>query len=151
MWFLTNVLPSLPSFLKSAFFCLFFLFYYFVALSTLVTLCPALPLSPAIFCYHRLLHHLATYSITDNHSIRSTIGQCFAWFGQAFTTWLATICLVVEVPKEDNEGEGITNQTPVHPFREGAVSVEWKSSVTNSDMELDLREWKTVIKWQQNK
>lgn len=123
------------------------LFLPFINLSALVTLCPALPLSPPIFCYHRLLHHLATHSITDCHSIRSAIRQCLAWLGQTFTTWLATICLVIEVSKEDDEGEGITNQTPVHPFREGAVSVERKSSVTNGDMELDLRKWKTVVKW----
>lgn len=126
------------------------LFLPFITSSSLVTLCPALPLPPPSFCYHRLLHHLATHSITDCHSIRSSIRQCLAWLGQTFTTWLATICLVVEVPKEDNEGDGITNQTPVHPFREGAVSVEGKSSVTNSDMELDLRKGKTVVKWLQN-
>lgn len=119
-------------------------FHHFISL---VTLCPALSLPPPIFCSHRLFHHLATHSITDCHSIRSSIRQCLAWLGRTFTTWLAPICLVVEVSKEDNEGEGVTNQTPVHPFGEGAVSVERKSSVANSDVELDLGRWKTVVKW----
>lgn len=134
-----NKCPISSIFPKSACSCLYSLYL------PLVTLCPALSLPPSIFCYNRLLHHLATHSITDCHSISSSIRQCLARLGQTLTTWLATISLVVEVPKEDNKGEGITNQTPVHPFREGAVGVQRKSCVTNSDMELNLRREKTVV------
>lgn len=46
--------------------------------------------------------------------------------------------MVVEVGKEDDKGDSITNQSPLHPERELTAGVEGVASVTNGHMELDL-------------
>lgn len=74
------------------------------------TLCSALPLSPPGFSHSWLLVHLGGVSITGcRGSIRGSIGKGFAGPGRAFTTGLTAVCLVVEIPKEDDEGQGVSN------------------------------------------
>ncbi len=64
----------------------------------------------------------------------------FAGFGCGLAAGLAAVRLVIEIPKEDDEGEGVSDQTPVHPLREQAVGVQRQSRVADGDVKLDLRE-----------
>lgn len=47
--------------------------------------------------------------------------------------------MVVKVGEEDDEGDGVTNQSPLHPGRERAATVERVAGVANGHMELDLK------------
>lgn len=58
--------------------------------------------------------------------------------------WLAAVCLVVEIGKQDDECNGVANQSPLHPGREWAARVERMSGVANGDVELDLNTSKSV-------
>lgn len=62
----------------------------------------------------------------------------FAGFGRGLAAGLPTVRLVIEIAEEDDEGEGVSNQTPVHPLRERAVRVQRQSRVANGDVKLDL-------------
>ncbi len=64
----------------------------------------------------------------------------FAGFGRGVAAGLTAVRLVIEVPEEDDEGEGVSHQTPVHPLRERAVGVQRQGRVADGDVELDLRE-----------
>lgn len=66
----------------------------------------------------------------------------FAGFGRGLAAGLPTVRLVIEIAKEDDEGEGVSNQTPVHPLRERAVRVQRQGRVANGDVKLDL--WKKL-------
>lgn len=71
------------------------------------------------------------------------IGHCFA-IGDSFTSLLgrgrfSPVSVVVKVGKEDDEGDGVTNQSPLHPGREWASTVERVAGVANGHMELDLK------------
>lgn len=46
--------------------------------------------------------------------------------------------MVVEVGKEDDEGDSVANQSPLHPLRERTARVEGLGSMTDCHMELDL-------------
>lgn len=46
--------------------------------------------------------------------------------------------MVVEVGEEDDEGDSIANQSPLHPAGKLAARVEGVASVSNGHMELDL-------------
>lgn len=46
--------------------------------------------------------------------------------------------MVVEVGEEDDEGDGIANQSPLHPGGEWTAGVEGVSSMADGHMELDL-------------
>lgn len=46
--------------------------------------------------------------------------------------------MVVEVGEEDDESDGVTDQSPLHPGREWAAGVEGVSSMADGHMELDL-------------
>lgn len=46
--------------------------------------------------------------------------------------------MVVEVGKEDDEGDSVANQSPLHPLRERTACVEGLGSVTDCHMELNL-------------
>lgn len=46
--------------------------------------------------------------------------------------------MVVEVGEEDDESDGVTDQSPLHPGGEWAASVEGVSSMADGHMELDL-------------
>lgn len=67
---------------------------------------------------------------------RGAIGDGFASLlrGGRF----APVSVVVEVGEEDDEGDGVTDQSPLHPGREWAACVEGVASVANGHMELDL-------------
>lgn len=100
----------------------------------------ALPLSPPALSHCRLLVHLGSVSITRRQgSIRGSVMKGFAGFGRSLAAGLPTVRLVIEIAEEDDEGEGVSNQTPVHPLRERAVRVQRQSRVANGDMKLDLR------------
>lgn len=49
----------------------------------------------------------------------------------------ASVCVVVEVSKEDDEGHCVANQSPLHPVWEWASCVEWVSCMANGDVKLD--------------
>lgn len=71
------------------------------------------------------------------------IGYCFA-VGDGFASFLgrgrfSPVSVVVKVGEEDDEGDGVTNQSPLHPSREWAATVERVAGVANGDMELDLK------------
>lgn len=53
---------------------------------------------------------------------------------------LAAVGLVVEVAKEDDEGDGVAYEGVVHPVGEVAVDVQGQGRVTDGDVELDLRQ-----------
>lgn len=50
----------------------------------------------------------------------------------------ASVSVVVEVGEEDDEGDSIADQSPLHPGREWAACVEGVASVADGHMELDL-------------
>ncbi len=54
------------------------------------------------------------------------------------------VCLVVEIGKQDDERNGVANQSPLHPGREWAARVERMCGVANGDVELDLNTSKSV-------
>lgn len=56
------------------------------------------------------------------------------------------ICPIVEVTKQENEGDSIENDTPVHPFRERTININRQGCVANSHMELHLKDRKYRIK-----
>lgn len=59
----------------------------------------------------------------------------------------ASVRVVVEVGEEDDEGDSITDQSPLHPGREWAACVEGVASVADGHMELDLeKQAHSVIK-----
>lgn len=51
---------------------------------------------------------------------------------------LASISVVVEVGKEDDEGDGVADESPLHPLRERTACVEGLCSVADCHMELNL-------------
>lgn len=53
---------------------------------------------------------------------------------------MAAVSLVVEICKQDDESDGVTNQSPLHPGRERAARVKGMSRVTDGDVKLDLNE-----------
>lgn len=48
------------------------------------------------------------------------------------------VSVVVKVGEEDDEGDGIANQGPLHPGREWTAAVEGVAGVADGYMELDL-------------
>ncbi len=50
----------------------------------------------------------------------------------------ASVSVVVEVGEEDDEGDSIANQSPLHPGGERAACVEGVASMADGHMELDL-------------
>lgn len=58
----------------------------------------------------------------------------------------ASVSVVVEVGKEDDEGDSVANQSPLHPLRERTACVEGLGSVTDCHMELDLLNKKCMHK-----
>lgn len=50
----------------------------------------------------------------------------------------ASVSVVVEVGKENDEGDGIANQSPLHPVRERTACVEGLGSMADGHVELDL-------------
>lgn len=50
----------------------------------------------------------------------------------------ASVRVVVEVGEKDDKGHSIANESPLHPVREWAASVEGVSGVANRHVELDL-------------
>lgn len=47
--------------------------------------------------------------------------------------------MVVKVGEEDDEGDGVANQSPLHPGGEWAAAVERVAGMANGHMELDLK------------
>lgn len=52
--------------------------------------------------------------------------------------WFAPVGVVVEVGEEDDEGDGVANQGPLHPAGERAAGVEGVAGVADGHVELDL-------------
>lgn len=52
--------------------------------------------------------------------------------------WFTSVCVVVEVSEQDDEGDSIANQSPLHPGGEWTACVEWVTCVADGDVELDL-------------
>lgn len=50
----------------------------------------------------------------------------------------ASVSVVVEVGEEDDEGDSVADQSPLHPGREWAACVEGVASVADGHVELDL-------------
>lgn len=50
----------------------------------------------------------------------------------------APVCVVVEVGEEDDEGDGVANQSPLHPGGEWTACVEGVSSMADGYVELNL-------------
>lgn len=50
----------------------------------------------------------------------------------------ASVRVVVEVGEKDDKGDSVANESPLHPVREWAASVEGVSGVADRHMELDL-------------
>lgn len=53
--------------------------------------------------------------------------------------------MVVEIGEEDDESDGIADQSPLHPGGEWTSGVEGVSSVANGYMELDLEMYTHVL------
>lgn len=47
--------------------------------------------------------------------------------------------MIVEVGEEDDEGDRVANQSPLHPSRERAATVERVAGMANGHVELDLK------------
>lgn len=50
----------------------------------------------------------------------------------------ASVSVVVEVGEEDDEGDGVADQSPLHPGGERAAGVEGVAGVADGHVELDL-------------
>lgn len=61
--------------------------------------------------------------------------------------WFAAISMVVEVGEEDDEGDSIADQSPLHPGGEGTASVEGVASMADCHVELDLKIINNIIKY----
>lgn len=57
----------------------------------------------------------------------------------------ASISVVVEVGEEDDESDGVTDQSPLHPGGEWTASVEGVSCMANGHMELDLVKYTNML------
>lgn len=51
---------------------------------------------------------------------------------------MPSIGLIVEIGKQDDESDGVANQSPLHPSREWAARVERMTRVADGDVKLDL-------------
>lgn len=51
---------------------------------------------------------------------------------------LASISVVVEVGEEDDKGDGVANQSPLHPAGERTAGVEGVAGMADGYVELDL-------------
>lgn len=49
------------------------------------------------------------------------------------------VCPNIEVEEEEDEADGISDESPVHPFGEGAVGVKGQCRVPDGHMELNLQ------------
>lgn len=65
-------------------------------------------------------------------TIRDVLAALLLW--GRFTS----VSVVVEVGEEDDESDGVTDQSPLHPGWEWAAGVEGVSSMANGHVELDL-------------
>lgn len=83
--------------------------------------------------------HLLHFAVTVGYH-RGAVGDWFASF-----EWgrFASVSVVVEVGKEDDEGDSIANQGPLHPVGEWTSGVEGVAGMANGHVELDL--------WSKNK
>lgn len=111
----------------------------------LISFSTSFPLSPA-----RVLLGLLLFAPHQRRSVGSSaqavqvaVGDGLARLrrggGVAACGVLAAVCLVVEVAKQDDEGDGVADEGVVHPVGEVAVDVQRQGSVADGDVELDLR------------
>lgn len=108
-----------------------------LSLIFLVALRPALPFPPPVL--YRFFLQLPSHSVARwDGPIGNAVGDRLACLGGGLASGLAAVGLVVEVSEEDDKGDGVANQGPVHPVWELAVDVEGESGVANGDVELDL-------------
>lgn len=98
-----------------------------------VPLPSSLPFCSSLLLPLSIFLHFFHVAVTVSHG-RSAVGLWLA----AFLWWFASVRVVVEVGKEDDEGDSIADQSPLHPAGEGAASVEGITSVADGYMELDL-------------
>lgn len=56
-----------------------------------------------------------------------------------FVPRMLAVRLVVEVGEEDDEGDGIADECPLHPSGERTACVERVGGVADGDVELDLK------------
>lgn len=75
-------------------------------------------------------------------SQRGAIGDGFA---ALLHCRFAPVCVVVEVGEEDDEGDSVADQSPLHPARERTAGVEGVASVADGHVELDLFKQKILI------
>lgn len=82
-----------------------------------------------------VLLHLLRFAVTISYR-GGAIGNGLASLlrGRRF----ASVSMVVEVGEEDDEGDSVADQSPLHPGREWATCVEGVAGVADSNMELDL-------------
>lgn len=74
---------------------------------------------------------------------RAAVGDGLA----ALLLWggFASVSVVVEIGEEDDESDGVANQSPLHPGGERTAGVEGVSSVADGYMELDLEMYTHVL------
>lgn len=98
---------------------------------------PLLTLGPSL---------LLSFAVVRHHLVRSAVavgGLCDAvGDGLRLTLMrrrrLAPVRVVVEVSEEDDEGDGVADQGPLHPVGERAARVEGVAGVADGHVELDL-------------
>lgn len=101
------------------------------------------PLPPAGALLGLLLfapHHRSSVGCLAE-SVEGAVGDglaCLGGGGGVAPGLLAAVGLVVEVAKEDDEGDGVADEGVVHPVGEVAVDVQGQCRVANGDVELDL-------------
>ncbi len=69
-------------------------------------------------------------------SIADSLGWCLC--SRAPLLALLDVCLNIEVSEESNEGDGISNESIVHPLGKVAVNVERVEGMYNGETELQL-------------
>lgn len=89
-----------------------------------------------------ILHFLHfTMTISDHRGAICHRLASFLWGGR-----FASVSVVVEVSEEDNEGDSVADQSPLHPAGERAASVEGVAGMANGHMELDLNTYNVNTK-----
>lgn len=94
---------------------------------------PSLPFRSPLLLPLPVLLHLLCVAVTVSQG--GAVRHVFA----SFLRWrFASVRVVVEVGEEDDEGDGVANQSPLHPAGERTAGVEGVASMADGHVELDL-------------
>lgn len=95
----------------------------------------------SLFLLFSIFHHHITFWFAY-----AICNSTICYFAILYRFLGQLISPIVEVTKQENEGDSIENDTPVHPFRERTININRQGCVANSHMELHLKDRKCRIK-----